>query len=89
MNYSKPNESLYLSIEIQLNWDMVMELFDSINIYLMNHPVMLDQLELAFRIKYWLLLGLAIYFVTLPYRENKKQIRTQNKLSKTRTHFLA
>ena len=89
MNYCKQNESLYLSIEIQLYWDMVMELFDSINIYLINHPVMLDQLELAFRIKYWLLSGLAIYFVTLPYRVHKQEIRKQKKLSKTRDHFLA
>ena len=69
--------------------DIAMELFDSINLYLMTHPVMLDQLEFAFRIKYWLLLGLAVYFVTLPYREHKKEIRKQKKLSKTRGHFLA
>ena len=66
-----------------------MELFDSLNLYLMTHPVMLDQLALAFRIKYWLLLGLAIYFVLLPYREHKKEIRKQKDLSKKRGHFLA
>ena len=65
-----------------------MEIFDSINIYLMAHPIMLDQLELVFRIKYWFLLGLAIYFLTLPYRERKKEIKRQKALSKTRDHFL-
>ena len=66
-----------------------MELFDSLNLYLMTHPAMLDQLEFAFRIKYWLLLGLAIYFVLLPYREHKKEVRKQKELSKKRDHFLA
>ena len=55
-----------LSAVIQLYGDMTMELFDSLNHYLMTHPVMLDQLEFAFRIKYWLLLGVAIYFIILP-----------------------
>ena len=68
---------------------MAMELFDSINLYLMTHPIMLDQLALVFRIKYWLLLGLAIYFLTLPYRERKKEIRKQKEQSKTKGHFLA
>lgn len=66
-----------------------MEIFDSINLYLMSHPIMLGQLEFAFRIKYWILLGLAIYFVLLPYREHKKEIRRQKELSKTSGHFLA
>ena len=66
-----------------------MEFFDSLNHYLMTHPIMLDQLEFAFRIKYWLLLGIAVYFVLLPYREHKKEIRRQNELAKTPGHFLA
>ncbi len=66
-----------------------MEFFDSLNQYLMTHPIMLDQLEFVFRIKYWTLLGLAIYFFLLPYREQKKAIKQQKKLSKTRGHFLA
>ena len=66
-----------------------MELFDSLNLYLMTHPAMLDQFEFVLRIKYWLLLGLAIYFVLLPYREHKKEVRKQKELSKTRDHFLA
>lgn len=66
-----------------------MEIFDSINLYLMTHPVMIDQLEFVFRIKYWGLLGLALYFVLLPYREQKKEIKRQKMLSKTRGHFLA
>ena len=66
-----------------------MELFDSLNLYLMTHPVMLDQLEFAFRIKHWLLLGLAIYFILLPYREHKKEIMRQKELAKTPGHFLA
>jgi len=55
----------------------------------MTHPAMLDQFEFVLRIKYWLLLGLAIYFVLLPYREHKKEVRKQKELSKTRDHFLA
>ena len=51
-----------------------MEIFDSINQYLMVHPIMIDQLEFVFRIKFWILLGLALYFVLLPYREHKKEI---------------
>jgi len=66
-----------------------MEVFDSINLYLMTHPVMLEDLEFAFRIKYWLFLGLAIYFVLLPYREHKKEIRRQKALAKSKGHFLA
>jgi hypothetical protein len=66
-----------------------MEIFDSINLYLMTHPVMIDQLELVFRVKYWCLLGLALYFVLLPFREQKKEIKRQKALSKTRGHFLA
>ena len=66
-----------------------MELFDSINLYLMTHPIMLDQLKLVFGIKYYLLLGLAFYFLTLPYREHKKEIRKQKEQSKTKGHFLA
>ncbi len=66
-----------------------MELLDSLNLYLMTHPVMVDQLEFAFRLKYWLLLGLALYFVFLPYRERKKELKLQKELSKTPGHFLA
>jgi len=66
-----------------------MDFFDSLNLYLMTHPVMLDQLELAFRIKYWILLGLAIYFVFLPYRERKKEMKKQKELAKKGKHFLA
>lgn len=69
--------------------EMAMELFDSLNLYLITHPISLDQLELAFRIKYWLFLGLAIYFVLLPYRDHKKEIRKQKKMSKSPGHFLA
>jgi len=54
----------------------------------MTHPIMMDQLELAFKIKYWLFLGLAIYFVLLPYREHKKEIKKQRKQAKTDGHFL-
>jgi hypothetical protein len=68
---------------------MTMDFLDSLNHYLATHPVMLDQLEFAFRIKYWLLLGIAIYFVLLPYREYKKEIKKQIELSKTEGHFLA
>ncbi len=66
-----------------------MDFFDSLNQYLMLHPIMLDQLEFAFRIKYWLLLAIALYFVLLPYREYQKEIKRQHELSKTDGHFLA
>ncbi|MCF6203517.1 MAG: hypothetical protein L3J59_07590 [Methylococcaceae bacterium] len=66
-----------------------MDIFDSINLYLMTHPIIIDQLEFVFRIKYWGLLGLALYFVLLPYREQKKEIKKQRQLSKTRGNFLA
>jgi len=66
-----------------------MEFFDSLNHYLATHPVVLDHLEVAFRIKYWLLLGIAVYFVLLPYRRYRKEIKRQIELSKTEGHFLA
>lgn len=50
-----------------------MEILDSLNLYLSNHPVMFDQLVTAFRIKYWILSGIALYFVFLPSRESKKK----------------
>jgi len=66
-----------------------MEIFDSINLYLFNHPVMLDQLEFVFRIKFWVLLVLALYFILLPYREQRKRLKEQAKLSKKPDRFLA
>lgn len=66
-----------------------MEFLESLNQYLMTHPVMQDELEFLFRIKHWILLGLAIYFVLLPYREHKKEISQQAKLAKMSGHFLA
>ena len=42
-----------------------MEIFDSLNFYLMQHPVMLEQLEFAFRIKWFFLLLLALVFMRL------------------------
>jgi hypothetical protein len=66
-----------------------MKIFDSINEYILSHPVLLDNLELAFRIKYWLLLGLAIFFVLLPYRERKKQLLRQKEQAKKDDNFLA
>ncbi len=66
-----------------------MDIFDSLNHYLMHHPVMLSQLELAFRIKFWALLGLAVYFVLLPYRHRQKEIKRQVELAKAKDKFLA
>lgn len=66
-----------------------MEIFDSINLYLFNHPVMLDQLESAFRIKFWVLLILALYFILLPYREQRKRAKEQEELAKKPDRFLA
>lgn len=50
-----------------------MELFDQLNLYLTTHPAMLAQLAFAFKIKYWILLALALYFIFLPYRHSKKE----------------
>lgn len=67
-----------------------MDFFDSLNLYLMHHPVMLDQLAFAFRLKFWLLLGLALYFMFLPYRQRKKDIKQEIELAKTaKDRFLA
>lgn len=66
-----------------------MEIFDSLNLYLMNHPVMMSQLEFAFRIKFWLLLGLALYFLSLPYRQRKKDYKKQLELAKDKDKLLA
>ena len=50
-----------------------MEIIDSLNIYLSSHPLMFDQLITVFRIKYWLMSGIALYFLFLPLRESKKK----------------
>ncbi len=63
-----------------------MEIFDSLNLYLMQHPVMLEQLEFAFRIKWWCLLLLFIVFVRLASRgrgENKRKSTADD------DHFIA
>lgn len=59
-----------------------MEIFDVINAHLAASPVMLDQLEMMFRIKFWLLLALAAYFLSLPYREQRKRARLKQNLTK-------
>ena len=63
-----------------------MGIFDFMNSFLHSHPVMLDQLEFAFRIKFWLLLILAFYFILLPHRE---KIKKEKKLSLRKGQFLA
>ena len=65
-----------------------MEIFDSINFYLMSHPAMLEQLALLFWIKSWLLLGLAFWFFFLASRETIKK-RTQPQPADGRAYFLA
>lgn len=66
-----------------------MEIFDSINLHLLSHPEMLSQLEFLFRVKFWLLLGLAFYFISLPYRQHHKDVKNQAEKSKKRDRFLA
>lgn len=51
-----------------------MEIFDSLNQYLLSHPDMMSQLQFAFVIKWWLLLILALFFFYLPYHERKKKL---------------
>lgn len=64
-----------------------MNIFDKINSYLFHHPQMLDQLEFAFRLKFWLLLGLFAYFILLVALSNRQQ--TQRKTSIKDGKFLA
>jgi hypothetical protein len=51
----------------------ILEFFDFLNTQIADNPAALAQLELMFRIKFWLLLLLAAYFLSLPYREQKKR----------------
>jgi hypothetical protein len=50
-----------------------MDIFDSINAFLMSSPDSLEQLQWMFRIKFFVLLILAVYFLSLPYRHQKKE----------------
>lgn len=59
-----------------------MEIIDTVNAYLASSPIMLDQLEMMFRIKFWLLLAMAAYFLSLPYREQKKRAQLKKELEK-------
>lgn len=59
-----------------------MEIFDTINTHLAGSPDMLGQLEMMFRIKFWLLLALAAYFLSLPYRERRKEKQQHEHLAK-------
>lgn len=66
-----------------------MDFIDSLNLYLMNHPIMIDQLAVVFRIKFWTLLGLALYFLFLPYRQRRKELAKQIERAKEKDRFLA
>ncbi len=66
-----------------------MDILEKINAYILSHPVIAENIELAFRIKFWLLLILAIYFMSLPYREYKKNLMKQKEDAKKDTNFLA
>jgi hypothetical protein len=59
-----------------------MDIFDTINAHLATSPDMLGQLEMMFRIKFWVLLALAAYFLSLPYREQKKRALLKAQLIK-------
>ena len=50
-----------------------MEFLEYINSQIASHPELALQLEAAFRLKFWALLLLALYFLLLPLREQKKQ----------------
>lgn len=52
-----------------------MEIFDTLNNYLIHHPHMLVQLGYAFRIKFWCLLAVVIYFLILVYKRDKQARR--------------
>lgn len=50
-----------------------MDIFDALNLYLMQHPAMLEQLEFAFRIKWWCLFLMLLVFLRLAaYGSNGK-----------------
>ncbi|MGJ0491521.1 MULTISPECIES: hypothetical protein [Methylobacter] len=63
-----------------------MEIFDSLNLYLHSHPTLLAEMVFLFRIKAWLLFGLAMYFVFLMHRTQKKE---QAELAKRDDNFMA
>ncbi|WAK03053.1 hypothetical protein [Methylobacter sp. YRD-M1] len=63
-----------------------MEIFDSINLYLHSHPTLLAEMMFLFRLKAWILCGLALYFVFLMHRTQKKE---QAELAKRDDNFLA
>lgn len=50
-----------------------MEFLEYLNAQIVANPELSMQLETAFRLKYWGLLLLALYFLLLPVREQKKQ----------------
>ncbi len=66
-----------------------MEILDIINAHIASSPVMLDQLETLFRIKFWLLLMLTGYFLSLPYREQRKRKHALKKQRSPKDHFWA
>jgi hypothetical protein len=66
-----------------------MDIFDSINLYLLHHPAALAHLEMMFRLKFWILLIMALYFMTLPYRQERKERLRQKTLTAKNGHFLA
>jgi hypothetical protein len=63
-----------------------MEIFDTLNVYLHSHPTLLAQMVFLFRIKAWILFGLALYFVVLMHRTDKKE---KAELAKRDDNFLA
>lgn len=63
-----------------------MEIFDTLNLYLQTHPALLAQMVFLFRIKAWILFGLALYFVILMHRTGKKE---RAELAKRDDNFLA
>jgi len=63
-----------------------MEIFDSLNHYLHTHPGLLAEMMFLFRIKAWLLCGLALFFVFLMHRTRKKE---QAELAKRNDNFEA
>ena len=63
-----------------------MEIFDQLNLYLHTHPIALEQLAFAFKVKYLILLALALYFILLPARHRKKDMA---KMKADENHFEA
>jgi hypothetical protein len=57
---------------------MFENLFDSLNLLLLQHPHVLHVMRTLFWVKYWLLLGIVGVFVYLVYTDQDNKITPKN-----------